>query len=268
MRRAIGVAVSAVLVELCVQGCSPDDPPPFDSCTPVPEVCDYADNDCDGEYDEGCDCVDGASTACYDGPPETRYVGECRDGTVRCADGRWGACTGWAGPAAEANNCLDDDCDGQVDEAFPPPVVPGCHDPRRVLGSFSGDRASQEALVVTGSQEEWLELRVTEDEHVFLHPKDLAIRLTLEGPGVGELDLVARCTSCSAPAIASDWWSDEKEIPFLVKDGWLSDDDVVLLVHVDRMSGLACEHDPWTLTVTNAWHEGGGLQLTGWRECP
>ncbi len=85
---------------------------------PTSEVCNGLDDDCDGEVDEGCDgqCEDGETRPCYTGPPETRNVGECTDGTETCAGGAWGACIGEIGPTSEVCNGLDDDCDGTVDE--------------------------------------------------------------------------------------------------------------------------------------------------------
>lgn len=98
--------------EVCEPGTAEDD-----ACVPAEEVCDGADNDCDGQVDEGV--------------KETRYVDEDGDGhgdpgapEERC-DG-----TGYAeagddcndGDAAvfpgneESCNGVDDDCDGQVDE--------------------------------------------------------------------------------------------------------------------------------------------------------
>ncbi len=54
MRRVIGVASPFVVGVVCTQGgCSVGtgaDPPP--GCTPTAEVCDLADNGCDGQVDE------------------------------------------------------------------------------------------------------------------------------------------------------------------------------------------------------------------------
>ncbi|MEZ4466784.1 MAG: MopE-related protein [bacterium] len=83
------------------------------------EVCDAADNDCDGQVDEvGCACDPGAPGACYGGPPGTRGVGICRDGTRGCDDTGefFGLCEGWGGPGFEVCNGEDDDCDATADE--------------------------------------------------------------------------------------------------------------------------------------------------------
>jgi hypothetical protein len=88
------------------------------SCEPIAgpasEACNGADDDCDGEVDEGA-CV-----ACYEGPSGTEGVGACRGGTRV-----WGLppyetpesapCVGQVLPAVELCNGLDDDCDGTVD---------------------------------------------------------------------------------------------------------------------------------------------------------
>ncbi len=97
-----------------------------------PEICDNIDNDCNGT-------VDGANTACYSGPANTRGLGICKDGTQVCSMGTGsGACVGEVTPVLMADggvpmyvdggvgfndpeadcNGFDDDCDGIVDDGF------------------------------------------------------------------------------------------------------------------------------------------------------
>jgi hypothetical protein len=66
------------------------------------EICNGADDDCDGT-------VDGLARPCG------RNVGDCRTGTETCTAGAWGACVGAIGPAIEDCNGGDEDCDGVVD---------------------------------------------------------------------------------------------------------------------------------------------------------
>ncbi|MCC7538747.1 MAG: hypothetical protein IT379_21155 [Deltaproteobacteria bacterium] len=77
--------------------------------------CDGYDNDCDGEVDEGCDCVTGTTRACG------VSVGACRPGYETCEDGRWGiACDGGVLPTGEiCGNEIDDDCNGTIDDGTP-----------------------------------------------------------------------------------------------------------------------------------------------------
>ena len=98
----------------------------FGACTgerlPSAELCDGADNNCDGVIDEGCSCVLGASRTCYSGPPGTLGYGMCRAGSQSCVaatDGTpsWGPCSGEIRPGAEV--CFDGadgDCDGVIDD--------------------------------------------------------------------------------------------------------------------------------------------------------
>tara|TARA_B100000609_G_C17221615_1_gene440503 strand:- start:3403 stop:4638 length:1236 start_codon:yes stop_codon:yes gene_type:complete len=79
---------------------------------PKTEVCNKADDNCDGQVDEGCKCIPGETRVC-----ETSGVGACRDGIQTCsAQGQWGACTAELGPTTELCNLADDDCDGKTDE--------------------------------------------------------------------------------------------------------------------------------------------------------
>ncbi|MFN7135788.1 MAG: MopE-related protein, partial [Myxococcales bacterium] len=81
----------------------------FQASACTAEVCDGADNDCDGQIDNEPEGV-GA-------PCETDQPGICRSGTTACRDGAL-VCVAGAPTVLEACNGRDDDCDGQIDEGF------------------------------------------------------------------------------------------------------------------------------------------------------
>ncbi len=96
----------------------------FSACSvsAVPETCNGVDDDCDGQIDDGV-------AAAFDGGVGddggvagrcTVGVGACAaTGALACVSGAQ-QCSGTPGtPGTETCNGLDDDCDGQVDEAGP-----------------------------------------------------------------------------------------------------------------------------------------------------
>ena len=74
---------------------------------------------------QDCACsTPGQTRACYTGPPPTRMVGNCHDGTQTCLKNgelsAWGACIGSIDPQSEScKSTVDTNCNGKV----------GCADP-------------------------------------------------------------------------------------------------------------------------------------------
>jgi hypothetical protein len=77
--------------------------------TPMAELCNNIDDDCDGTVDNG---NPGGGLACGSG------VGQCVPGRQMCVAGTL-SCMGQVGPVTETCNGLDDDCDGTVDNGNP-----------------------------------------------------------------------------------------------------------------------------------------------------
>jgi streptogramin lyase len=67
---------------------------------------------------EGCACDAPAPVSCYEGAESVEDVGVCAPGLRYCLDAMWGPCEGQVYPRDEVcGDELDNDCDGQADEA-------------------------------------------------------------------------------------------------------------------------------------------------------
>ncbi len=99
------------------------DGPCVGEITPRNEICDTEDNDCNGEVDEvegSCACEAGTQQDCYSGPNLTAGTGACVTGVQTCAEdgSAWGRCEGEVTPSVEVCDDVDNNCNGEADEAL------------------------------------------------------------------------------------------------------------------------------------------------------
>lgn len=91
------------------------------------EICGNGlDDNGDGLVDEDCPCDRGTTQPCFVGPLASAGVGICVYGSQLCGGDiefpTWGQCEGYGVATEEiADNGMDDDCDGEIDEQ--PPVI-------------------------------------------------------------------------------------------------------------------------------------------------
>jgi len=84
--------------------------------SPLMEICDGKDNDCDDLTDENED-GNPLSETCYSGPDGTENNGICKRGVKTCENGNMGTCQGEVTPLNEVcDGVYDENCDGNVDE--------------------------------------------------------------------------------------------------------------------------------------------------------
>lgn len=64
----------------------------------------------------GGNCApEGATMACYPGPPTTKSNGACKEGQNTCMGGNWSACAGFILPQPETcDSVMDTNCDGRM----------------------------------------------------------------------------------------------------------------------------------------------------------
>ena len=115
----IGQACDGADADLCTEGvfaCSAGGQTCSDTTGDIVEVCDGADNDCDGTFDEGCTCTHLDTRSCYSGAPATLGVGLCAAGMQTCLGGSWGPCVGEVVPQPETCDTFDNDCNSIPDD--------------------------------------------------------------------------------------------------------------------------------------------------------
>ncbi len=198
-------------------------------CSPV---CDPLWGDCDDDPDDGCETpLDTLSDcgACGQGCALAHASETCASGSCAIS-----ACSdGWC----DMNALPGDGCEFDLDTD---PACGNFFD----IGIISGDDSNDE-VSETGVGEQWLRLRVTENNNGIVY---LSAIIWLDVPNGTDYDLHVYCDNCSDSAGSSyAGGSTNERVDTRWSDTWGSDDSRYLYIHVIFYSGNNCS--PWTLTA-------------------
>lgn len=204
-----------------------------DATGAVPDACNMADDDCDGQIDEDTDTTSDRLHCGYCGNTCTNA-----NGTTTCNEG---ACVPTCSAGAEdCNGDPDDGCEVHRDRN------PTCNEVSRT-GTIAGDTGAQ-TLQFSGTDEAFLKVVLQE---VSTATSDVTGRIDLDVPDGVDFDLHVYCQTCGSGAIMS---SSEHPagmrdtVLFRARDVAYVNDDQTVYVEVKFKSATTCA--PWKVTVT------------------
>jgi hypothetical protein len=228
----------------CTSACGSPGSGPCDSdcqlagpsdCTPPPEACNGADDDCDGACDNGFECCQGLSGAECETPWGHPGIRSC---DASCS---WSECCSMEEICWDGH---DDDCDGDVDETGP---------------LMADVRVTSDASASGGASLQWTgsEFGVAWADSLDDGPGIYLARISASGSTIESLERVSDSGLCSHRDPSIQWTGSEFGVAW--EDNRLS----VWLIYFTRISSTGTKIDSDVQVSSSGQAEHPSLQWTG-----